>query len=453
MFVTDAGPVTLGKRLLKQITCPHCWHAFGPDEILWVSSHTDLRGDPRLDPPGSPASALQRFLPTRFDLKGNALDSRGQSCQDLACPRCHLVIPWILLDTHCLFFSVLGSPGSGKSFLLGSMAWTLRKSLLRDFGLDFGDADPESNATINQYEESLFLRPDPEKHIPVRDMIRKTQFTEESIFNRVYIGSQELKFPKPFLFEIKPSVTHPDYKTIGSGSKVICLYDSAGESFQAVSDDADRIRTTGYIARSRALFFLFDPMQDPRFLAVVRQKKASGEGTGGPSFANRQETILRECAARLRKLLGQNQGELHNRPLIVMVNKWDAWKELLPIDPTNRPLIRRKGREVFSLDLDAINQISKEIRTLLLNICPEIVSAAEAFCREVTYLPSSPLGHTPRANPDFMEPNTNKPLHTIQPSQIKPMWTEIPFLYALSRESINFVELVKRPKTQANSKG
>jgi len=452
MIATEDGSVTVGKRLLKRITCPHCWHSFTPDEILWVSVHTDLRGDPRLDPPGSSPSNLQRFLPTRFDFKGNAIDARGQSCQDLACPRCHLVIPWILLDTHCLFFSILGSPGSGKSFLLGSMAWTLRKCLLRDFGLDFGDADPQSNATLNQYEESLFLRPDPDKHVPVRDLIRKTQFTEEAIFNRVYNGSQELKYPKPFLFELKPSSMHPDYQKIGSESKAICLYDSAGESFQAVSDDVDRLQTTGYIARSKALFFLFDPMQDPRFLSAVRKKTNSNRGTGGPSFANRQETILRECAARIRRLLGQNQGELHKRPLIVVVNKWDAWMELLPIDPKNRPLVRRKGRPIHSLDLDAINRISKGIRALLLEHCTEIVSAAESFCSEVIYLPASPLGHTPLPNNNFMEPQNNIPLHTIQPGQINPWWTEIPLLYALSRESNNFIELVKRPNAKAGSK-
>lgn len=453
MIDTEDGPVTVGKRLLKRITCPHCWHAFSPDEILWVSVHTDLRGDPRLDPPGSTPSHLQRFLPTRYSLKGNALDARGQSCQDLACPRCHLVIPWPLLDTQCLFFSILGSPGSGKSFLLGSMAWTLRKSLLRDFGLDFGDADPESNATLNQYEESLFLRQDPDSHVPVRDLIRKTQFTEESIFSRVFIGTQELKFPKPFLFDLKPSVTHPDHKKIGSESKVICLYDSAGESFQAVSDDSDRMQTTAYIARSKALFFLFDPMQDPRFLAAVRQKADANRGTGGPAFSNRQETILRESAARLRRLLGLNQGTLHDRPLIVVVNKWDAWKELLPFDETNRPIVRRKGRSVHSLDMDLVNKISKAVRTVLLSLCPEIVSAAESFCREVVYLPSSPLGHTPTTNSDFIDPSTNNPLHTIQPRNIKPWWPEFPIIYALSRELPGFVEPVKRAATQEESKG
>ncbi len=440
-----------GKRLQSRITCPHCWHTFGPEEILWISVHTDLRGDPRLDPPGSPPAALQRFLPTRFDLGGNAIDARGQVCQDLACPRCHLIIPWVLLDTPCLFFAILGSPGSGKSFLLGALTWSLRKCLPREFGLDFGDADPQFNATINQYEESLFLRPHPEQPVPVRDLIRKTQYNEESIFSRVFIGSQELKFPKPFLFEIKSSVFHPDHKKIGSKSTAICLYDAAGESFQAVSDDADRLQSTAYMARSRALIFLFDPMQDPRFLQACRQRPDQFRGTGGAAFANRQETILREAAARVRRILGLNQGTLHNRTLIVVVNKWDAWKEMLPLNALLRPTLRRKDREVASLDFDAMTRGSKLIRQLLQNLCPEIVSAAESFCQEVIYMPASALGHTPQPNDAFLDPVTNLPVHTVEPQNIHPWWTEFPLLYPLSREVPHLIESVKRAPANSRS--
>ena len=252
--------------------CPHCWHSFGPEEILWIAVHSDMRGDARLDPPGSIPFAMQRFLPTRFNIAGNAIDAKGQVCHDLACPKCHLTIPWILLDTNCLFFSILGSPGSGKSFFLASMTWCMRQTLSKDFSLDFGDADPRANATLNHYEESLFLRSDPEKSLAVRDLIKKTQFTEKTLFDTVYIGNHELKLPSPFLFECKASNRHPDFGKLENHSKVICLYDSAGESFQAVSDDTDRLQTTAYMARSKALFFLFDPMQDQRFFQAVNKK-------------------------------------------------------------------------------------------------------------------------------------------------------------------------------------
>ncbi len=437
------------KKLLKKITCPHCLHIFGPEEILWVSVHSDLRGDARLDPPGAPPYAYFRFLPTRFDLDGNAIDARGQSCHDLACPRCHLVIPWPLIDTPCLVFAIFGSPGSGKSFLLASMSWTLRQSLHKMFGLDFGDADPQSNATLNQYEESLFFRQDSDKPVPVRDLIRKTQYTESSLFDTVYIGSQELKYPKPFLFEIKAGINHPDWNALSGNSRIVCLYDSAGESFQALSDDNDRLVTTAYLATARALIFLFDPMQDPRFVSACR--KVTGDSVDlGVNTAIRQDTVLRETAARVRRLMKLKQGALHDRPLIVVVNKWDVWRPLVQIDPSEKPIILRKGRTVHSLDKDRLEEISATIRELLLAHCPEIVSSAEAFCRKVIYIPASALGHTPTPNPDHIDPVTGQPVTTIRPSQIDPWWTDLPLVYVISREAREFVESVRRPSTASN---
>src|SRR5262249_7482489 len=64
--------------LLRRTTCPHCWTAFPPEEVLWISAHSDLLGDPRLGP-----EQQQRFLPTRFDVEGNALDAKGFACHSL----------------------------------------------------------------------------------------------------------------------------------------------------------------------------------------------------------------------------------------------------------------------------------------------------------------------------------------------------------------------------------
>jgi DNA-directed RNA polymerase subunit RPC12/RpoP len=57
--------------LLPKVTCPHCWHRFPPEQILWVSQHSELLGDLVLGP-----DAASRFLPTRFSTDGSALDRR-----------------------------------------------------------------------------------------------------------------------------------------------------------------------------------------------------------------------------------------------------------------------------------------------------------------------------------------------------------------------------------------
>src|ERR1019366_8497429 len=91
------------------ITCPHCWHVFSPDQILWVSEHADLMGDTVLGPEQS-----RRFLPSRFNTERQALDAKDTPCRTLACPRCHLVIPRALIENEPLFLSIIGGPASGK---------------------------------------------------------------------------------------------------------------------------------------------------------------------------------------------------------------------------------------------------------------------------------------------------------------------------------------------------
>jgi len=39
-----------GIKLLSQVTCPHCWDRFLPEQVLWISEHVDLLGDPLLGP-------------------------------------------------------------------------------------------------------------------------------------------------------------------------------------------------------------------------------------------------------------------------------------------------------------------------------------------------------------------------------------------------------------------
>ena len=103
-----AGAITTLK-LLPQMTCPHCWERFAPEQLLWVSEHVDLLGDPLLGP-----ESQQRFLPSRYTLEGDAVDARGMTCLTTACPRCHLAIPCALMEMEPLFLSILGRRRAGN---------------------------------------------------------------------------------------------------------------------------------------------------------------------------------------------------------------------------------------------------------------------------------------------------------------------------------------------------
>lgn len=274
-----------------RITCPHCWHHFPPEEVRWVAQHPDLLGDERL------GREAERFLPTRFTIEGNALDRKGFVCHSLACPNCHLTVPRVLLELPPLFASILGGPSSGKSYFLAAMTWQLRQSLSKYFALSFGDADPTSNRSLNEYEELLFLNPKQDE--PVR--IVKTEL-QGDLYDSVMFDQQVVRFPRPFVFSMKPLPSHPGYRTIARLSRALCLYDNAGEHFLPGQDTADS-PVTRHLARSRVLFFLFDPTQDPRFRRACAGKTNDPQMADGSRTA-RQETILLEAADYARRLCG-----------------------------------------------------------------------------------------------------------------------------------------------------
>ena len=429
-------------ELRERVICPHCWEPFRPEDILWVSEHTDLLGDPRLG-----ADFQQRFLPTRFNVAGEALDSKGFPCRSLACPRCHLVIPRPVLELDPLFLSIIGSPGSGKSFLLASMTWQLRQVLTPEFRVSFSDADPSFNRSLNEYEESLFLNARAEELQPLAGLIRKTEEQGE-LYDTVAFGNQTISYPRPFLFAVQPQKGHPNESQAEKLGRLVCLYDNAGESFQPGKDDVGS-PVTRHMAHSRALYFVFDPTQDSRFRShISASAQAALSKQAGRS--TRQEQVLQEAAARIRRYARLRQTEKHDRPLIVVVTKYDAWSNLLEelvgdtshSEPWRTVPSAHNGFDINSLDLARIEHYSQRLRLLMQKFCPDIVAAAENFAKEVIYMPSSAVGWATKFD-------QRSGLMSIRPSQTRPFWVTVPFLYALCRWAPGLIPAIRRKDADA----
>ncbi len=402
--------------LLPRATCPHCWHRFPPEESLWVSAHPDLDDDDVVTPRGQ-----RRFLPTRITATGHALDIRGEVCHHLACPRCHLTIVRALLELDPLIFSILGAPGSGKSYYLAASIWQLRRVLGTQFQIAFGDADPSANRMLNQYEETLFLNN--QRDQPVA--LPKTE-KEGDLYQSVVLGGRPVLFPKPFVFSIRPQPDHPLSRHARALSRAFCLYDNAGEHFMP-GEESSSNPGTQHLTVSRALLFLFDPTQHHEFReAVASQTDDPQMGEQGWNF--RQDRILLEAESRIRALTGLPQSQRDKRPLIIVVTKHDAWRSLTGgshLDPDWFIRTSRSGR--CALDVARIAETSEQIRSLMLKYAPEVVSAADGFSSDVTYLPVSALGR----GPELVEEAETR--FAIRPRDVKPVWAEVPLLYALQR--------------------
>ena len=249
------------------------------EDVVWVSEHAELRGDTKLGP-----DSPRRFLPSRFTPEGDAIDSKGRVCNQVACPKCHLTVPRAALEMEPLFVSVLGTPGSGKSYFLTAAIWKLREALPHLFGVAFADADLVSNQVLIRAEEELFLNPEPDELVWLGGLIRKTDaaVANNELYDSVTYGSHAVSYLRPYLFTVRPMDHHP--APVGSGRRMLCLYDNAGEHFLPGQDTAAS-PVTRHLALSRATLFLYDPTQDPRFRDACQRGFEAAEGRARPGVS------------------------------------------------------------------------------------------------------------------------------------------------------------------------
>jgi hypothetical protein len=405
--------------------------------ILWISEHVDLLGDRLLGP-----EQQQRFLPSRFTLDGDAIDSKGMTSRSLACPRCHLPIPRSMLEMEPLFLSILGGPASGKSYFLTAMTWQLRKLLPLEFAVGFTDADPASNRVLNECEESLFLNPRESEILPLGNLIRKTELQGE-LYDTVAFGQQMVSYPRPFLFAMQPQAGHPNGDKAAGLARMLCLYDNAGEHFQP-GQDTTSSPVTRHLAQSRAILFLFDPTQDKRLRAACRSNKLTGSAASRDSRLSRQETILNEAAARIRRLSGLSHHAKYDRPLVLVLSKFDEWSHVLGPAENGEPW--KRGGTITGVRQEQVEKQSQGLRRILTHYCPETVAAAESFAGDVTYIAVSALG-------DRIEVDPVTGIAAIRPMDINPHWVTVPLLYSLSRILPGLIPRVKRKASHVGAPG
>ena len=418
----------LGKRLVYKIVCPNCWHGFFPEECLFVAKHTDLVGDPVLG-----SSEYLRFLPTRFTVRGEALDDRGFPTTDMACPRCHLQIPEAMLEVPPLFISLIGSPASGKSYFLTTMTWELRQFLPQAM-LRFEDADPVANAPVHEYERTLFSNPRPNQ--PTE--IRKTDQHDSALHRVVRLDGVDVRFPLPFQFTLWPMPEHPRSQAGDQVGRLLVLYDNAGEDFRPSIESAQS-SVIQHLAHSKVLFALFDPTQDSRFRAALHSddpQLTHGLRPDGrqQDVLDRQELVLREAALRIRRYLGLPHEKRLQRVMIVVVPKADIWKDMAAMSLEEEPYAQQGDGQPVLVRTDIVEDASDKVRDLLREYCPDFVACAESICEVVKYIPVSSLGRSPE-----LAKRGKDTYYGIRPKDIRPQWVTVPLTYCLCKHAHGLV--------------
>jgi hypothetical protein len=354
-----------------EFTCPVCWFRFDRGDVMNIAVHASLRGDPLLG-----EEHLQRFLASRFNDRGQALDAMGLAAPETACPHCRRKLPPNFLDQPHHIFSIVGAPSSGKSYYLSVLVKMMQDIAFNHFGVTFRDAAPSENAVLNDMRNHLFSAGTPEEAY-----LAKTDL-EGALYETLPRQGRQVRLPKPFVFRMTD-------RDRGDDGFSIVFYDNAGEHFEPGRNSADSPGAQ-HIAVASGIFFLFDPLYNPEFRRKLK-------GHSDPQLAQRrsdqQDILLAESETRIKEILGLSSNERISTPLAVIAGKSDAWLELLGDEPLLPAL------EISPADsrvrLDHIRANSARVRALLLGICPSIVANAEAISSEVMFFAASPLGHPP----------------------------------------------------------
>ena len=384
-----------------EFTCPICWFKFDRGEVMYIAEHNNLRGDPLLGD-----EAMLRFHATRFNDRGQALDAFGLPTYNLACPHCHRKLPPGFLDLPHHIFSIVGAPSSGKSYYLTVLIKMLQNALFQNFGITFRDADPSENVILTQMKTQLFSAASPEDAF-----LAKTDL-EGALYESLPRQGRKVRLPKPFIFKLSRPATPKN------GFSMV-FYDNAGEHFEPTRNSADSPGAQ-HIAVASGIFFLFDPLHNTEFRAMMK-------GVTDPQIkthrTDQQDVILAETEVRIKGLLGLDTLQRVSTPLAVIVGKLDTWTALLGAAPL-LPAIQDG-----MVRLDNIQVNSNRVRSLMVNICPSIVANAEAISSNVCYFAISPLGCSPV---EFID-RAGTPRIGPDPKQINPRHVEAPTLWVLAQ--------------------
>jgi hypothetical protein len=387
---------TITEREPRLLTCPVCWLKFDLGEIMHLAAHDSLRGDPVLG-----EDAPQRFLATRFNDLGQALDALGLPCTEIACPHCRRTLPPGFTEMPHHIISIVGDQSAGKSYYLSVLMKMLPISLYENFGVVFQDADPAGNALLNEMKQTLFGAQTPEGA-----RLAKTQL-EGGMYVRLPRYGRLVALPKPFVYSVSSSKEE-------SNRCALIFYDNAGEHFQPGRDSVESPGAQ-HVASSSGIIFLFDPFNSPDFRREISDRE--DPQLEKPAL-DQQGVILSEMKVRIAKLLNQELTLHIDTPMAMLVGKCDAWIHLLGGDSLRAPV--KDG----CLDLEALAHNSLQVRQLMMRICPNIVANAESISRRVLFFPVSSFGHAPvKLGPGDFVPD---------PRQLRPFHVETPMLWLLS---------------------
>ncbi|GIG68108.1 zinc ribbon domain-containing protein [Phytomonospora endophytica] len=391
---------------MPKTTCPFCYRAIKPREILYVCSGRAAPGmtpcvraadDERIRETGSRSAMRPTFRPTEAYTESFTGRLRGVLSAGLAncprchassglraCPHCHTPLPGEFASSPSPLIAMVGAYGAGKSVYLAVLANTLKTRLAERFDAAIrltGDSQGGEESGLKWLESNV-----------------RAMFDQHRLIGQTAESADGRK--EPVVFEWRKR------GRVGTSTSYLSFYDTAGEDLKG----EDRAKDLKYLASADALVLLLDPL-------LLR---AARDEAGLPPDGRREDGRLLVAVESVTEALREARGRIGKPvdiPVAATFAKIDAFfGHLGPDHP-----IRRVPPPGDFYDETAGAELHEHVRALLVGWGGgEIDSHLRHNYREFRYFPVSSLGEPPDGE-------------AISDRGVRPLRVEEPLLWLLSR--------------------
>ncbi|SDA15454.1 hypothetical protein SAMN02910447_00932 [Ruminococcus sp. YE71] len=371
-----------------KVICPYCYNKFPKSQIMWRCNSGKCIRPAALEEDSvyaeyhnitNPAEKRKpHIIPDPKPKKGFVkCDKCGDDTNMQICPVCHSVLP---KTDENIVISVIGVPGSGKSYYVGTLIRQLRQ-YMSAFGCSIKFTTDESRRMYEDRFETPFSK---------RIVLPKTKQPDE---NANIVGAN-----LPILCDI----TDDRLKT-----RTFTFFDAAGENFE---NEAIMRYVAPYISHSAAIILLLDPTQIPAVANTLVSENPNGVSGRRSVNTVSYEQVLNNTVEVIHSHL-KSKGQI-DIPLAVGFSKWD----LIENSPTLRPdgvITNPSPHFMRGFSEEDCDNVSSEVEGLLAHWeCQNFVMLARQQFKTVKFFGFSAIGadiETGRSVPNIVSKRVEDP--------------------------------------------
>lgn len=305
------------------------------------------------------------------------------------CPQCHNILPGAIDESNDMIISIIGARDSGKSNYVGVLIHELQKRVMDKFDFAFSMI----NESKDEYSERFgsFLYPDEYKKGATAGTSAHTVRRTEA-----HVRGASVTLSPPIVCELAKE----------KGRKIkrysLSFLDSAGEDFE---DPAAMATVMPYIAGSKGIIFLLDPMQIPKVRNQIDESIVKSSGSTEMGEVTSHESVISNVAKLIRTKNKMRTDKKIDIPVVVAFSKFDALKGI--VDSQSKLWNDSPHAKLGEFDKMDLKQVDAEMRGLLhVWNAADFIRLVETEFSNAVFLPCSAFGACPDSSGNVAPPKS-----------------------------------------------